>query len=281
MKILFFGDVVGKPGRDAVAAILPKLKKDLQPDLVIANAENLAHGKGVTLKTVNFLLGTGVDFLTSGNHIYDKPEAREVFEQLGDKLIRPANFSSSSKLSGDGYKILEVGGKKILLINLSGQVFMEQQFDHGEILNPFESLDQILLEHEDIKVKVLDFHAEATSEKRAMGLWADGRLSLMVGTHTHVASADAQILQNGTGYLSDLGMTGAAGTVIGIDKEAAMGRFLATSIKAKRGPLTIPENAKNFEVSFLLAEIDDETGKCKDINTKLILDYEFSNPDEK
>ena len=271
MKILFFGDVVGKPGRKAVAEILPRLKQKYAPDLIIANVENLAHGKGVTLQTVGELLEAGIDFFTSGNHVFDKPEgADEVFKKYSDRIIRPANFVSQTKLPGDGYKVIATkSGTPVLVINLNGQVFMENQFDLGTISNPFEKLNAILEEAgKDIKIKILDFHAEATSEKRAMGFWADGRLSAVLGTHTHVASADAQVLRAGTGYLTDLGMVGAAETVIGVSIESVLKRFLTDADPKKRSPLELADTGK-FEAGYCLMEIDEQSGKCQNINSHL------------
>ena len=162
MKILFFGDIMGKPGRSAVAKILPGLKKELQPDIVIANIENLAHGKGVTLSTIQNLVDGGVDFFTSGNHIYDKPEYKKVLEQFGGKIIRPANFAPD--LAGDGYKIVEVGDDSILLVNLLGEVFMSEQVDQGPLTSPFYKINEILEKvGHDPKIKIFDFHAETTS----------------------------------------------------------------------------------------------------------------------
>ena len=267
MKILFLGDVVGKPGRKAVTTILPKLKAAHAPDLIIANAENLAHGKGVTLQTVGELLEAGVDFFTSGNHVFDKPEgANEVFEKYSERIVRPANFVSETNLPGTGYKIFSArNGAPVLLINLNGQVFMETQFDLGKVSNPFYKLNEILTEAgEKAKVKILDFKAETSSEKRAMGFWADGRLSAVLGTHTHVASADAQILPNGTGYLTDLGMVASAQSVIGVTAESALKRFLAGESLEKRFPLELADTGK-FEAGYCIMEIDEQSGKRQNI----------------
>lgn len=266
MKILFFSDVIGRPGREAVRRILPELKAKHNPDLVIANAENVAHGKGVTLHTIGSLLEAGVDFFTSGNHVFDKPEAKDVFEKLPDKIIRPANFPSN--LPGAGFKHLDIKGVPVLIINLNGQVFMEKQFDFGEISNPFERLNQILeSEGEKAKIKLLDFHAEATSEKRAMGFWSDGRLSAVLGSHTHVPTADAQILPGGTGYQTDVGMVGAADSVIGVDKAGVMKRFLVVPDSPQAIPLDVADTGI-FEIGYALLEIDEQSGKCLNIISK-------------
>lgn len=279
MKILFFGDIVGKPGRKAVAAILPKLREEHKPDLVIANAENLAHGKGITLSTINFMLDAGIDFFTSGNHIFDKPEAKAVFEKYPDKIIRPANLSSASDspvempmpapIFGDGWKVITVRNQPILMINLLGEVFMDKQFDFGSITSPFLKLNEILSEAGGLaKIRFVDFHAEATSEKRGMGFWADGRVSALVGTHTHVQTADAQVLPQGTGYITDTGMSGAAQSIIGVDATTALQRFTAPPDAGKRVALEIPEG-QGDEVGYVVMEIDEETGKCQNINSFL------------
>ena len=269
MKVLFFGDIVGRPGRSAVAKLLPDLKKEHKPDLVIANIENLAHGKGVTLSTVQNLLDAGVDFFTSGNHIYDKPEYKKVMEQFGDKIIRPANFAP--EFPGDGYKILEIKGQSVLIANLLGEVFMEKQVDQGPLTSPFYKINEILEKCErDVKIKILDFHADATSEKRAMGFWVDGRMSAVLGTHTHVPTADAQVLPMGTGYITDIGMTGAAYSVIGVKTESALARFRQHDLEGKKGSLEIPEDDGKYEAAYVLLEIDEATGKCQNIISKAI-----------
>ena len=266
MKILFFGDIVGKPGRQAIAKVLPKLKQTIKPDLVIANVENLAHGKGVTMHTINAMLEAGVEFFTSGNHVYDKPEFQEVFSQHGDKLIRPANFAP--EYVGDGWKIIEVKGQKVLIANLLGEVFMEKQVDQGPLTSPFTKIDEILGEAgADVKIRLLDFHADATSETRAMGFWVDGRMSLVVGTHTHVQTADAQILPGGTGYLTDIGMTGAAHSVIGFTTDSVLERFRQHDVERKKVKLEIAEEAEHYELSYVVAEIDEATGKCQNMNS--------------
>lgn len=271
MTILFFGDVVGRPGREAIRKILPELRSRHNPDLVIANAENLAHGKGVTMHTINSLFDAGVDFATSGNHVYDKVnEAKEVFEKLEEKIIRPVNLPDD--LPGKGYQLLLIKNQPVLIANLNGQVFMEKQFDFGPISNPFEKLNQILASRdaENAKIKILDFHAEATSEKKAMGFWADGRVSAVLGTHTHIATADAQILPQGTGYQTDVGMVGAALSVIGVKRQGALKRFLAAPGEPADIPLEVAED-EMAEIGYTVLQIDERTGKCENINSFLEL----------
>jgi 2',3'-cyclic-nucleotide 2'-phosphodiesterase len=230
-KILFIGDVVGKPGRKALREVLPLWKEKYQPDIIIVNVENLAHGKGVTPSTLAEVDVLGVDCFTSGNHIYKKNGlSQECFEKY-PQLIRPANFSDS--LVGHGYYRFSKDNQQYLVVNLDGQVFMENQFD-GEIANPFYQIDQILTqEAQKGDIILVDFHAEATSEKIAMGYYLDGRVSAIIGTHTHVPTADARVLPKGTAYITDAGMTGALNGVIGVKKENVLEKFLNPESKFK------------------------------------------------
>ncbi len=211
MRILFFGDIVGKIGRQALTKELPGLKDKYKPDLVLANCENLAHGTGITRSTIKEMQEAGIDFFTSGNHIYKKPEANEFLEEADCPVIRPANYPEPAP--GKGYKVVN----DLLIINLMGRVFIEEEFT-----DPFDKLDEILKEHKDIKNVFVDLHGEATSEKQAMGWYADGRVSALVGTHTHVQTNDDRILPEGTGFISDTGMVGAWDSVIGVNKESSI-----------------------------------------------------------
>lgn len=255
LKILFFGDVVGRLGRMAVAKVLPQWKKKYRPDLVIANAENLAHGAGVTPSTLEELLASGVDFCTSGNHIFDRPEVLKVFEQTEAPLLRPANYPPGTP--GKGHRLINVGKNKILVINLLGRIFMREELDC-----PFRAVNGILEHYRDEKLQALivDFHAEATSEKVAMGWHLDGRASLVVGTHSHVPTADARLLPQGTAVITDIGMTGGRDTVIGVDKDKVLERFLAqlpnTFEWPDRGPVS---------VNAVITEIDYKTARSKKI----------------
>lgn len=223
MKILFFGDIVGRVGRTGVKKILPELKKQYQPDIVIANGENLAHGVGITPKTAHEMAETGIDLFTSGNHIWDKPNGEELLQTPDPIVIRPLNYGQ--RKSGVGYKEMDIDGQKLLIINLQGEVFIEDELD-----NPFIALDQFLLAHapKNYDAIFIDFHAEATSEKVAMGWHADGRASAVVGTHTHVPTADARILSKGTAYITDAGMCGLRDGVIGVEREGILERFKQT-----------------------------------------------------
>ena len=255
IKILMFGDVMGKIGRKTIAKVLPKLKKEFKPDLVIANAENSAHGKGATKKTLEELTSSGVDFFTSGDHIFNKKEIIPILEDKNSVIIRPANYPPD--VPGSGYKIIEVGVKKILIINLLGRVFMKSDFDC-----PFRKFDQILEEtkNEKLSAIIVDFHTEVTSEVRAFGFYVDGRVSAVIGTHTHIPTADAQILAKGTGYLSDVGMVGAKDSVLGVDKKNIIKNFL-TQMPVEH---EIPETGKAI-ASAVFLEIDAKTKKTKKI----------------
>lgn len=221
MKILFFGDIVGRVGRVGVRKVLPGIIAEHKPDLIIANAENLAHGAGITPKTLQELQSAGIHFFTSGNHVWDKPLGEELLQDPNPVVIRPYNYGK--RKSGVGFKELEVSGNKILVINLQGQVWMKDEVD-----NPFKALDEILASHapKQYAAVVVDLHAEATSEKVAMGWHADGRASLVVGSHTHVPTADARILPDGTAYITDIGMSGARNSVIGVKTQNILNRFL-------------------------------------------------------
>lgn len=224
IRILMFGDVVGRIGRQAVKKILPKLKKKYKVDLTILNAENLAHGLGITAKVLEELLETGVDIFTSGNHIWDKKDAFTIFSdnKFKEKILRPANYPPQTP--GRGFQTISVNARQILIINLMGRVFFPENFDC-----PFRKLDEILRQHQDKNLDgiIVDFHAEATSEKKALSYYGDGRVSAVLGTHTHTPTADWQILPQGTAHVSDIGMTGAKDSVIGVQKELVLKNFLS------------------------------------------------------
>ena len=245
MRILMIGDVIGKPGRDAVRALLPDLKQEKSIDFVICNGENTAGGYGITADTASELLESGVDVLTSGNHIWDKKEIIPLMDE-GLPLIRPANYPDAP---GRGY--IHQGG--VTVVNLMGRVFM------APLDCPFRTADSLLeqlKEEGQSKVIIVDFHAEATSEKQAMGWYLDGRVSAVLGTHTHVGTVDAKILPQGTAYLTDVGMTGPSDSVIGSDKEAVLERFL-TSL-----PNRLSVAAGPCMLNAALVEVDEDTGKA-------------------
>jgi metallophosphoesterase (TIGR00282 family) len=221
MNIIFIGDVVGKPGRDGVAKLLPTLRKKYEADFVIANGENLAHGRGATRSTIQELLDAGVDFVTSGNHWADQSEMMEAANDKDLPFIRPANYPPDTQ--GVGYKLVTVRTQKILIINLMGRVYMRESFS-----DPFRGLDEILAatKHDAPDVIIVDFHAEAGSESVAFGHWADGKVTAVLGTHTHIPTADATVLPHGTGYVSDVGMVGPRNSVIGADIQSVIQHHL-------------------------------------------------------
>jgi len=221
MNILFFGDIIGRPGREAIKKMLPELKVRYDADLVIANGENIAHGKGVTNKTVEEMKEAGIDIMTSGNHIWSKKDALGIVEQKHPFVLRPANYPKG--VPGKGYCLLRFGAYSILIINLIGRVFMHEDFDC-----PFRGLDAILEETKVLSpdIIIVDFHAEATSEKRSMGIYADGKVSAVLGTHTHVQTSDEQILPKGTAYITDIGMVGPMQSVLGVSAGDAIKGFL-------------------------------------------------------
>jgi metallophosphoesterase (TIGR00282 family) len=218
VKLLFVGDIVGSPGRHAVESLLPGLRERYEPDFVVVNGENSAGGLGITSKIARALYRIGVDAITLGNHTYRHSEVYD-FLDTDDRIVRPANYPKGNP--GKGHTIVEKDGVKLAVANLSGTVFLDAA------RSPFAEVDAILA---DLKGKadhvLVDFHAEATSEKVAMGWYLDGRVTACVGTHTHVPTADARVLPQGTAYITDVGMTGPRGGVIGVEKELAVKRFL-------------------------------------------------------
>lgn len=251
---MFFGDIFGRPGREGLSKILPKLRKKFRPDLVIANCENIAHGRGITRKTIVELQSAGVDVFTSGNHVWRTKEAGEILNDDSVSVLRPANYPSG--LSGKGVLCLTAGRRHVILINLLGRVFMRENTDC-----PFRAIDKILKKYaRKAGIIIVDFHAEASSEKRAFGWYVDGRVSAVVGTHTHVPTADLQILPKGTAYITDVGMTGAYQSVIGADSGLVIGHLL-TQLPLK---LEVAAGAL-IEVNCLFLEIDDRRGKTKKV----------------
>ena len=252
MIILFCGDVVGRSGRDAVTKHVPVLRREFAIDLVIVNAENAAGGFGLTERLCGELYDCGVDILTTGNHVWDQ---RQIIPYIDRDpcLLRPANFPK--RTPGAGWRIHRVGGQSVLVVNLMGRLFMEALDD------PFTRLDDILAEHrlgEDAAAIVVDFHAEASSEKMTLGHFADGRVSAVFGTHVHVPTADAQILPGGTAYQTDAGMCGDYDSVIGMQKEPATRRFV-TKMPGER-----PQPAEGEgTLCGILLETDDSSGLAR------------------
>lgn len=248
MLILAIGDVIGKPGRRAVEALLPGLRQKYGLDLVIANGENAAGGLGLTSTTARALFDAGVDVLTSGNHIWAH---KEIIPYLNSNMpiLRPLNYPSG--VPGRGY-LLE---GQVMVVNLMGRAFI------GSFDCPFRAMDQLLaeLKHKP-PVIIVDFHAEATSEKVALGRYLDGRVSAVLGTHTHVGTIDAQLLPNGTAYVTDIGMTGPTDSVIGDDADAVLHRFLTMM------PHRLSVGKGKTEFNAVLVEVDDSTGRATNID---------------
>lgn len=253
MKILMFGDIVGKIGRSALRLTLPKLKEKFKPDLIIANGENAAHGLGITERTMRALFDMGINVITSGNHIFNKKEAIEILKEGKLPLLRPANYPPN--VPGRGHLVWQTGKTKVLIVNLIGRVFFPEDFDC-----PFRALEKILEENKNIKIIIVDAHTEATSEIRALGFYFDGKISAMLGTHTHIPTTDAQILKNGTAYISDLGMVGSKNSIIGMEKEEVLSRFL-TQMPSR---FVVPERGP-CEVCGAVIEIDEKSSMAKKI----------------
>ncbi len=264
LKIVFFGDVCGEPGRKIVRQALPQIIESEKPDLVLANVENLAHGKGVTVKTLEELIRSGVTAFTAGNHIFSKRDlSYETFEKYGEKLVRPANIPNT--YPGRPAIVVPTPKGDVLIGNFMGQVFMEKQF-HDPIASAFHSFEAWLHDNQTSSVvaTLIDFHAEATSEKVAFGYFVDGKISALLGTHTHIPTADAKVLSGGTAYITDVGMCGAADTVLGVTKELSMERFITGNYVA----FDIPEASENGELSYVIIMIDEKTGRADSISSK-------------
>ena len=249
MKILAVGDLVGETGVEKLKVTLPILQEAEHIDFTIINGENSAGGMGMTSKIYNELNRLNIDVITMGNHTWGK---KDIFTFIGDKkIIRPANYSKGCP--GKGYTIIQKDNKKIAVVNLIGRTDMGVLSD-----NPFTCIDHII-EKLKVDIIVLDFHAEATAEKIAMGYYVDGRITAMFGTHTHVQTADEKILENGTGYITDIGMTGPENSVIGMDVDASLKRFVTS----------LPEKYKLAEGSCMLNgvifDINDETNKVRKV----------------
>lgn len=252
MKILFIGDIIGKSGRRAIKYLLPNIIDKNNIDIVIANGENAAGGFGITRVISHELFDSGIDIITTGNHVWNKKET-EGFICEENKVLRPANYPDN--VPGGGSIVYNsIIGEKVGVINISGRVFMEP------LECPFRVVqEKISLIEKETKNIIVDFHAEATSEKMAMGWFLDGKVSAVVGTHTHVQTSDERIFPKGTGYITDVGMTGSFDSVIGIKKDKAIKKFL-TQIPQK---FEVAKNDIRFQGAVI--DIDSENGKCVDI----------------
>lgn len=247
MRVLFLGDIVGRPGRRAVKELLPPLIEKYDPHLIIANGENAAGGRGITRKTADELFLSGIDILTMGNHVWDQ---REVYNFIDgeDRMVRPANYPPDTP--GQGYVITCIDDNmKLGVINLSGRVYM------SSLDCPFRLLDHLLpLIKKETNVIIIDFHAEATSEKMALAWYVDGRASAVLGTHTHIQTGDERVLPGGTGYITDVGMTGPRDSVLGVKVESVISKF--TSLR----PVRFEVAGGSVQLNAVFLEIDQERG---------------------
>lgn len=253
MRVLCIGDVCGVDGCNAVMRIMPKLKRELSADFIIVNGENSAEGNGITPDSADLLFSAGADVITGGNHSLRR---KEIYEMLDSNsyLLRPQNIDAEY---GGGYALCDLGKYKAAVINLSGQIYMERQ----KAENAFSFAEKLVLKAKEDGARFifLDFHAEATSEKRAMGFFLDGRVSAVFGTHTHVQTADAQILPCGTGYITDLGMTGVIDSILGIEKQIIINR-----LKSGGSEKFIQAKGKSM-LNGCFFELDDTTGLCLNV----------------
>jgi 2',3'-cyclic-nucleotide 2'-phosphodiesterase len=252
MKILFIGDIVGSPGREAIKKLVAPLKQDLKIDFVIANAENASGGSGITSKVATELFASGVDVLTSGDHIWKKSEIFELINQE-PRILRPLNFPSGAP--GRGASVFKAkNGVKVGVININGRVFMEAlECPFKAALGASQELAA------ETKIIIVDIHAEATSEKVALGRYLDGKVSAIFGTHTHIQTADEKILLHGTAYITDVGMTGPYDSVIGRRVEDVLTRFLSSI------PVKFEVAEGDIQLHGALVEIDEETGLARSI----------------
>lgn len=251
MKILAIGDIFGKVGRRMVKNSLPGLIDMTKADFVVANAENLAGGFGLTKPTLDEMFEAGVDAVTTGNHVWDKKEALQLAEKE-PRLLRPLNYPVTTPGKGLGY--YEKNGKKIALINLMGRVFMDA------VDCPFQKIEEVIKSvREETNIILVDMHAEATSEKEAIGFFLDGRVSAVWGTHTHVQTADEKVLPRGTAYISDLGMTGPSHSIIGVRPEIILKRF------TQKLPERFEEAHGPGQLNAAIIDLDDVTGFAKSI----------------
>ena len=251
MNILFVGDIFGRPGRNAASRFIPKLIDERSVDFCIANGENAAGGFGLTVNIAHKLFNYGVDVITSGNHIWDRKEAESVLAD-SDRILRPANYPPGVPGSGSTY--VNKNGVTVGVINLLGRIFMQP------IDDPFRSADAIINNISSITdIIIVDFHAEVTSEKMAMGWYLDGRVSAVLGTHTHVMTADERILPKGTAFISDVGMTGPHDSIIGVHIEQSLERI------RKQVPVRFSPAEDGLKFSAVLLDIDETTGKARSI----------------
>ena len=259
MRVLMFGDVVARHGRVAVLERVQDLREQHGVDLAVMNAENVSGGHSISPHNADQLFAAGIDVMTSGNHIFDKREVVPYIERE-PRLLRPANYPEAAP--GSGLWVGEVRGMRVAVVNLMGRVFMPPTHD-----NPFQKADEILSQLDGVRVRLVDIHAEATSEKIGMARYLDGRVSAVVGTHTHVQTADERVLPGGTAFITDIGMTGSHSGCIGMETEDVLARF--TSPLPRRA-----EHSKgDVRINAVLIDIDPDTGRAREIS-RLSLPHE-------
>ncbi len=259
MKILFIGDIVGRTGRDIVKTQLSSIKEKYKIDFVIANGENSAHGSGITESILKEITGSGVDVITSGNHIFKKNEALELVSNKNINLIIPANYPEKVQANRIIEKLID--GNRVVVINLMGRVFMKEGLD-----NPFYKLDELLQKIPTNSIIIVDFHGEVTSEKKAFGYYSDGKVTAVIGTHTHTQTSDTEILPKGTAYITDAGMTGSVNSILGDKKESIINSFL-TGLPFKPEPEDHPAKLEGVVI-----DIDNDSKKAKNIKTIRIIE---------
>ncbi|MHB1652743.1 MAG: TIGR00282 family metallophosphoesterase [Desulfitobacteriaceae bacterium] len=253
MNVLFIGDIVGKPGREAVKTFLKGLQSEYAIDLIIANGENAAGGNGLTKEVAQELYASGIGFLTMGNHVWDQRQIMSFIDQE-PRLVRPANYPTGAP--GKGYAFVRLKGVKVGILNLSGRIYLPPLDD------PFSgAIRSINLMRQETPIILVDFHAEATSEKIALGWFLDGKVTAVLGTHTHVQTADARLLEQGTAYITDVGMTGPRDSVLGVKKEVVINRFLTQL------PVKFEVAGGVLQLNAVVIDIDETNGKARYIQT--------------
>ncbi len=252
MRILFFGDIVGELGRSALGRALPILRRKYNPDFVIANGENVSHGKGLNESHYRYLVNLGIDCITLGNHYHDKVAIDDYIDDV-DNLVRPLNLKSYSK--GQGSLAFEVNGILVRVTNLLGSAFMNE-----EVLSPIECMEELLLEEEPC-IHIVDYHGESTSEKQIFAFYFDGQVSAILGTHTHVQTADMRVLPNGTAFATDVGMVGELNSVIGFEKDSVIDKI----VFGKKEPFGLAKHGTAI-VNGAIMDFDDSTYECAHIH---------------
>jgi 2',3'-cyclic-nucleotide 2'-phosphodiesterase len=247
MNILFLGDIFGKPGREILVKYLPGLLEEFKIDFCIANGENVAQGRGITAKTSKVLFENGIDAFTSGNHLWDQKDSVE-FIKTENRILKPLNFPEAA--AGATHINLKKNNFELTVVSLIGQAFM------GPANSPFEVIEEFLLKQALSKCIIVDFHAEATAEKRAIGFYLNGRVSAVVGTHTHIQTADEEILSKGTAYITDAGMTGPHDSIIGVKKEIILEKLTSGM------PIRHEVSKSGLEINGVVINLDPETGKA-------------------